>query len=111
MRLTPCPFDARVVAPPGYQLLSDWAKACGRSPSTARVHLAKGHIPQAIRLFRFYLAVPEGLPWPAKATGRPRNPIPQDVAPGQQPGAGESPGRLPATPSQPAPAVSGIPKG
>lgn len=92
-----CPFDARVVAPPGYALLRDWARACGRSPSTARIHLAKGHIPEAIKIFRVYTAVPVGIPWPAKATGRPRKPQPQDGAPGQQPGAGESLGALPAT--------------
>lgn len=95
-RSTPCPFDARVVAPPGYQLLADWAKACGRSPSTARVHLAKGDIPQAIKLFDFYTAVPEGLPWPAKANGRPRNPQPQGGAPGSTQGASESLGAPPA---------------
>lgn len=63
-----------IFLPPGYLLLPDWARTLGRSTITARVHLRKGHLPEAIRVGRTqrFNAVPEGLPWPAKANGRPR---------------------------------------
>jgi hypothetical protein len=63
-----------ILLPPGYLLLADWARTLGRSTITARVHLRLGHLPEAIRVgrTRHFNAVPEGLPWPAKANGRPR---------------------------------------
>lgn len=63
-----------VFPPAGYVMLPDWARACGHSPNTARVHLRKGHLPEVVRVGRTrrYNAVPESLPWPAKANGRPR---------------------------------------
>ncbi len=63
-----------VFPPTGYTMLPDWARALGRNPNTARVHLQKGHLPEAVRVGRTrrYTAVPQGLPWPAKASGRPR---------------------------------------
>ena len=63
-----------VFPPAGYTMFPDWARALGRSVFTARSHLRLGHIPEAVRVgpSRRYVAVPEGLPWPAKACGRPR---------------------------------------
>lgn len=89
---------APATPPPGYQLLPDWAAARDRNYHTARTHLRLGHIPEAIPVGRtgHYVAVPEGLPWPAKPTGRPRNPQPQGGAPGSTQGAGESLGAPPA---------------
>lgn len=71
----PAPLPSIHAAPPdGYTFLPNWAKACGRSSTSARRYLAQGRIPEAIRfgVTGHYVAVPEDLPWPAMPAGRPR---------------------------------------
>lgn len=94
------------IPPLGYELLTAWARKQGRSHTVAHIRLKQGRIPEAIEIGPTggHWAVPEGLPWPAKATGRPRKHHPQGGAPGSSQGAGESLGALPApipsTPSE-----------
>lgn len=91
------------IPPPGYMLLREWAQAQNRSYDTARTHMRLGHIPEAIYFgpASHQRAVPVGLPWPALAVGRPRNPIPQGGASSCSLGAGESCGGRPAHPEAP----------
>jgi hypothetical protein len=96
---TPWPLktgrSGRPLPPPGFVHVTDWAKANGRNGRTVSLRASLGQLPEAKKVGMYWF-VPEGMAWPLKPQGRPRNPIPQGEPSGCSQGAGESRGGRPA---------------